>query len=39
MLHACVQRFDVMDTIGKFLATKQALVKSRRNGLELMFSD
>ena len=25
MIHACVQRFDVMDTIGKFLEAKQDL--------------
>ena len=25
MLHACVRRFDVTDTVGKFLETKQGL--------------
>ena len=28
MLHACVRRFDVMDTLGSFLESKQDL----RNG-------
>ena len=25
MIHACVQRFDVTDTVGNFLRTKQGL--------------
>ena len=25
MLHACVRKFDVMDTVEKFLETKQSL--------------
>ena len=25
MLYACIRRFDVMDTVGKFLRTKQDL--------------
>ena len=33
MLHACVRKFDVMDTIGNFYETKQGLnlVKKMRN--------
>ena len=32
MLRACVRRFDVMGTIGKFLGTKQGL-SANRDGL------
>jgi hypothetical protein len=33
MLHACVQRFDVMGTVGKFLGTKrpEAAKKNRED--------
>ena len=38
MLHACVQRFDVIGTVGNFLGTKQSL-RNKKNQFQKSNED